>query len=1189
LSLPEESLPSYSSTEDSLPSYSFPKDDPASSAFPSSAEESHSLESVTFDSNPFNTTALSSYSSFPISAAIPSDQTSKSPNEYVSSFSLPSTEYTSTAQGADNDYDTELPTYASKPIFPASDSSITETPSISYKDQLSPSSSLDPHLTLEEGSLFAIEKDLLQGSIGDNPLTDYENNNLTGSHSTEDSNDKNDPVSNENTDDHLPSYKDDPLPSYNDDDLLTYAQPAYDPFKFQAERLPPTSPTPAVVTPTLAAAASRTTTRQPSRQQASSPGIQEVNSEAEVVDLRALLASGLNKGSLQIDGHQATSVLPPRLRTTTTRRPKTTSAGTKENSTPLLDPLPNISQVFVSQPESHTRTTKRPAIEGNIFNQPVAVFGNNLQNSVSFNPFGVSFSSGFPSTTGRPRSSTSTSTTINSRTTKRVQTRPTVTPASVEELFTTEGKASQLQALTTTPSTAANPGQLSNSAATADTTKRTTATTTRRSLLLQESNKRPSQVDDGLVGKPTENFIGFSLGGRRPSTAGFDKLQIGPTVVKEIPSGGSGIFFSTPSGTFVTPANFGSPPPAKSHKNKTVSGFRNLEEQTDNDSNKHPLSLVIQTTTQDPVTASKTGSNFHGDKKPTKKPVIQDLVAPDVELSETSTTTEAAITTTTVRTTSTTPRAAITKAFNIPAASVVPLSFGFSPQLSGFGRLVSKTPATISTKKPVTGKPSARSSTSLAPIVRSSLRPQGAASSRLVKGQTHLLDKDESSTEPTTTISTALTEDAFTKRNMLMNIILRPGGGDKDKALPRPKVEVSSEGANVILVRLTFPENENIQGLRAFTPTDPADLEKFDELRNAISAESHGNIERLTAVSSEEIGSNEKIDATQKTVLSPRKKGTSSLLKEHASSIVSNPTRPTRPPKELSKTGPRQGKSDAVDIRPHFSYLPPSAPSSSATLVQPQSAKARQPKKATTSNGIKGWNKLHRIDQESIREAEETDSFPSFVEGLQTSRTKPQSSQEKPGVYYPAYEPFRPDEAIPSNRNVRQFLSKETALGSSLANGKLASGGMNNSNKNSDTLFDNQNSVTSSAVQRDSLVVYNTSPPPSLHSYAQPPRPDHPPPPRTARLDSWAALQTAPQAAVPPPPRPRSQPASLPEVSNPFTFLLPKGGQQEDWRHRKYPRIEVRKIIIEEPNIKFLHMFFSMLILGLCLFFKYLA
>jgi hypothetical protein len=75
-------------------------------------------------------------------------------------------------------------------------------------------------------------------------------------------------------------------------------------------------------------------------------------------------------------------------------------------------------------------------------------------------------------------------------------------------------------------------------------------------------------------------------------------------------------------------------------------------------------------------------------------------------------------------------------------------------------------------------------------------------------------------------------DNAFVRRNMLMNIILRPGGGDRAKALPRPKVEVNSEGSNVILVRLTFPENENIQGLRAFTPTDTGDLEKFAELRD---------------------------------------------------------------------------------------------------------------------------------------------------------------------------------------------------------------------------------------------------------------------------------------------------------------------------------------------------------------------
>ena len=77
-------------------------------------------------------------------------------------------------------------------------------------------------------------------------------------------------------------------------------------------------------------------------------------------------------------------------------------------------------------------------------------------------------------------------------------------------------------------------------------------------------------------------------------------------------------------------------------------------------------------------------------------------------------------------------------------------------------------------------------------------------------------------------------ENAFVRRNMLMNIILRPGGGDRAKALPRPKVQVNSEGSNVILVKLTFPENENIQGLRAFTPTDPTDLENFAELSDSI-------------------------------------------------------------------------------------------------------------------------------------------------------------------------------------------------------------------------------------------------------------------------------------------------------------------------------------------------------------------
>lgn len=34
---------------------------------------------------------------------------------------------------------------------------------------------------------------------------------------------------------------------------------------------------------------------------------------------------------------------------------------------------------------------------------------------------------------------------------------------------------------------------------------------------------------------------------------------------------------------------------------------------------------------------------------------------------------------------------------------------------------------------------------------------------------------------------------------------------------------------------MTFPENENIQGLRAYAPTESTDLEKFDAVHNAIS------------------------------------------------------------------------------------------------------------------------------------------------------------------------------------------------------------------------------------------------------------------------------------------------------------------------------------------------------------------
>ena len=83
------------------------------------------------------------------------------------------------------------------------------------------------------------------------------------------------------------------------------------------------------------------------------------------------------------------------------------------------------------------------------------------------------------------------------------------------------------------------------------------------------------------------------------------------------------------------------------------------------------------------------------------------------------------------------------------------------------------------------------------------------------------------------------------KRNMLMNIILRPGGGNKKKALPRPKVDVKAEGANVIVIKMTFPDNENIQGLRAFTPTDPRELNQFADLDDLVPVGS--SISKVTA------------------------------------------------------------------------------------------------------------------------------------------------------------------------------------------------------------------------------------------------------------------------------------------------------------------------------------------------------
>ena len=50
---------------------------------------------------------------------------------------------------------------------------------------------------------------------------------------------------------------------------------------------------------------------------------------------------------------------------------------------------------------------------------------------------------------------------------------------------------------------------------------------------------------------------------------------------------------------------------------------------------------------------------------------------------------------------------------------------------------------------------------------------------------------------------------------------------------------------------MTFPENENIQGLRAYSPTQPSDLEKFEVVHNALDPKAR--IEQVEAVNLDEL------------------------------------------------------------------------------------------------------------------------------------------------------------------------------------------------------------------------------------------------------------------------------------------------------------------------------------------------
>ena len=101
------------------------------------------------------------------------------------------------------------------------------------------------------------------------------------------------------------------------------------------------------------------------------------------------------------------------------------------------------------------------------------------------------------------------------------------------------------------------------------------------------------------------------------------------------------------------------------------------------------------------------------------------------------------------------------------------------------------------------------------------------------------------------------------------------------------------------------------QGLRAFTPTDPTDLQKFAELRHALSSEA-ASVERITAISSEEenfLGGEKVRQLREKQRLQKLRQEEAEAEQQQQEVVpVSNPTRPPRPHKAA---------------RPSLSYLPP--------------------------------------------------------------------------------------------------------------------------------------------------------------------------------------------------------------------------------------------------------------------------
>ena len=66
-----------------------------------------------------------------------------------------------------------------------------------------------------------------------------------------------------------------------------------------------------------------------------------------------------------------------------------------------------------------------------------------------------------------------------------------------------------------------------------------------------------------------------------------------------------------------------------------------------------------------------------------------------------------------------------------------------------------------------------------------------------------------------------------------------------DELVIGPKVDVKADGPNVIIIRMTFPDNENIQGLRAFTPTEEENLDQFSAINDILPPNT--SVEKISA------------------------------------------------------------------------------------------------------------------------------------------------------------------------------------------------------------------------------------------------------------------------------------------------------------------------------------------------------